>query len=151
MNHKWQRPKDFSQPASKGAWSLLVAMELPKQTKQCSLYLAVDTVLRSCWLRLSENMIIILHAIIKGLGPFNSVLQQTKCILNLGEITAWESSKQQMLYIKNGIPFAFQHVSTLIVRANSALHMALDTNALYLVTSKVLLTVLELCSACSTS
>ena len=44
-----------------------------------------DSTLCLCWLHLSENLhnCAILSAIIMGLAPFNIVVQQTQCFLNL--------------------------------------------------------------------
>ena len=41
-----------------------------------------------------------------------------------------------MLYVKNGIPFTFGHISTSIMRVDRALHVALHMNAVKLIISK---------------
>ena len=64
----------------------------------------------------------ILLAIGMGCAPFDLVWWQTQCIENLGMIKAWESSKQQILHVKNGVLFTFQDISTSIVRADCSSH-----------------------------
>ena len=72
----------------------------------------------------------ILCAIMTGLALLNSLLPQTWSILNLGAVKTWESSKRQMLCIKNCKPSTFWHVSTSNMSANSALYMMLHMIAL---------------------
>ena len=55
------------------------------------------------------------------------------------DVKVQEGSKWQVLYIKNGTSFAFQHILTWIITANSALHGMHPMNTSKAVTSGVLL------------